>query len=312
MSAAAAPGRSALLLMLVVLGMGWGITPPLAKIAVSGGYRAFGIIFWQSAIGAVLLFLISTARGRGLPRGRRQIGMCVVIALIGTLLPNAASYRAAVHLPAGIMSILLSLVPIFAFPIALAMATDRFEWRRLAGILCGALGVVLIAGPETGLPDPAMLAFVPLALLGPLFYGLEGNIVGKWGMVGMDPIQLLLGASVISALLTAPLALAAGQWISPLPPYGAADLAVMGSAVVNALVYAGYVWLVSCAGAVFAAQVSYLVTGFGVLWSVLLLQESYSGWVWAALAVMLAGLFLVQPRPNSVLVRTSAVAKDTV
>ena len=39
--------------------------------------------------------------------------------------------------------------------------------------------------------------------------------------------------------------------------------------------------------AVFAAQVSYLVTGFGILWAKLLLGESYSSWVCAALALMM-------------------------
>jgi len=50
------------------------------------------------------------------------------------------------------------------------------------------------------------------------------------------------------------------------------------------------------AGSVFASQVSYLVTGFGVLWAILFLGESYSAYVWSAMAVMMLGLFLVRPR----------------
>jgi drug/metabolite transporter (DMT)-like permease len=95
-----------------------------------------------------------------------------------------------------------------------------------------------------------------------------------------------------------PLAAMTGQFISPLPPWGAPDLAILGSSVSHALAYAGYVWILGRAGAVFAAQVSYLVTAFGILWAWLLLGETYSGWVWAALALMFTGLFLVQPRPR--------------
>jgi drug/metabolite transporter (DMT)-like permease len=65
--------------------------------------------------------------------------------------------------------------------------------------------------------------------------------------------------------------------------------------VLNALAYAGYVWLVGRAGSLFASQVAYLVTGFGVLWSMILLGERYSAWVWAAFALMLVGVALVQP-----------------
>ena len=39
-----------------------------------------------------------------------------------------------------------------------------------------------------------------------------------------------------------------------------------------------------------------------ILWSILLLAEVYSGWVWLALAMMLAGLGLIQPRPTEPLV----------
>ena len=52
----------------------------------------------------------------------------------------------------------------------------------------------------------------------------------------------------------------------------------------------------------FAVQISYLVTLFGVTWAMLFLGESYSSYFWAALVVMLAGLALVQPRPKAALV----------
>ena len=53
------------------------------------------------------------------------------------------------------------------------------------------------------------------------------------------------------------------------------------------------------AGAVFASQVSYVVTLAGVFLSALILGEAYSGWVWAALTLMIGGLALVQPRSRS-------------
>jgi drug/metabolite transporter (DMT)-like permease len=66
--------------------------------------------------------------------------------------------------------------------------------------------------------------------------------------------------------------------------------------VLNVLAYSGYVWLVAEAGSVFASQIAYLVTGFGVVWSSVLLGERYSALVWAAFAAMLGAIALVQPR----------------
>jgi drug/metabolite transporter (DMT)-like permease len=301
---------AALLAVLVTLGAGWGITQPLAKIAVSEGYRHFGIILWQQTITALALGILLILRRRRPPLGRAQVGMFLLIAVIGTVIPNATSYQAAVHLPAGVLSILLSLVPLFAFPVALALGTDRFTAARLAGLLLGALGVAALVAPEASLPDPAMAAFIPLALVAPLFYGIEGNVIARWGTAGLDPVELLFGASVVGAFLSLPLALATGSFIDPRPPWGAPDLAILLSSLVHSVVYATYFWLVGRAGSVFAAQVAYLVTGFGVIWAKLLLGETYSGWIWLSLGLILAGLFLVQPRPKAVLVPADATGKD--
>ena len=303
-------GRAGPILVLALLGAGWGITQPLAKIAVSEGYRHFGIIFWQLAIGTVVLGAITLARGRGLPLGPRHLRLYAVIALTGTLIPNAASYQAAVHLPAGILSILLSLVPILAFPVALMLGTDRFGWRRLGGLAFGLAGVALIVLPGTSLPDPRLAIFIPLALVAPFFYAVEGNIVGKWGTLGLDPIQVLFGASLVGLVAALPLAAGTGHFIDPRGAWGAPETAIVLSSLVHAGVYAGYVWMVGRAGAVFAAQVSYLVTAFGVLWAMAILGERFSGTVWLAMLMMFAGMFLVQPRPSAPVAAPSRLGQD--
>ncbi|MEY3005119.1 MAG: hypothetical protein RLZZ491_2295 [Pseudomonadota bacterium] len=283
-------------LILILCGAAWGITQPFAKIAVTEGYRHFGIIFWQFALGAMLLGGINLARRRPLPTTRRHLAFYTIIALIGTLLPNSASYTAAIHLPSGIMSIVLSLIPMLAFPIALALGLDRFSPWRLLGLVLGLGAIILIAAPESSLPDRAMVWWLPLALVAPVFYAFEANFVARFGTEGLDAVQVLLGASLVGLGLTAPLAVVSGQFIVPLAPWGLAEWAIVGSSLAHAGAYTAYVWLVTRAGSVFAAQVSYLVTGFGIVWAKLILGETYSPWVWAALVLMLAGLALVQPR----------------
>jgi drug/metabolite transporter (DMT)-like permease len=288
--------RAVLYAALILIGAAWGITQPFSKIAVSEGYRHFGLIFWQFALGGVLLAVINRVRGQGLPMERRHIVLYVIIALIGTLLPNSASYTAAIHLPSGILSIILSLIPMLSFPIALALGMDRFSALRLLGLCLGLVAILLIALPESSLPDRSMVWWLPMALIAPMFYAIEGNFVAKFGTAGLDPVQVLLGACSVGTVMALALALLTGQWISPLPPWGAPDLAVVGSSIAHALAYVGYVWMVGRAGAVFSAQVSYVVTVFGIFWAWILLGETYSGWVWAAVALMFTGLFLVQPR----------------
>lgn len=299
-----------LVAVLLACAMGWGISIPMSKIAVSEDYRHIGIIFWQFVLGAMVLGAVNLVTGRGLPMTPRAVRFYLIIALVGTLLPNTASYTAAIHLPGGIIALCIATVPMIAFPIALAWGNDRFSLKRLFGLSLGLAAIALIMLPDTSLPDPAMLAWVPVGLIAPAFYAFEGNFVARHQPEELDAVQVLLGASLVGVVLSLPIALVSGEWISPLPPYGMPDLAVVISSVAHALSYAGYVWLVGSGGPVFAVQISYLVTGFSVGWSWLLLGETYSAWVWGAFALMLIGVALVQPRPKQPLAAGRALGDD--
>ena len=281
---------------LLCLGAVWGLTQPLTKIAVSTGYLHFGLLFWQMAIGALVMSLVAAFRGTPLPKGLAQWRTCLIIAVVGSIIPNTASYQAYVHLPSGILSILLSMIPIWAFPIALFLALDRFEWRRLAGLIVGLCAVLLLVLPGSDVTGAMPKFWIAIALISGMCYAFEGNFVAKWGTSGLDPAQVLWGASLIGVVISAPLALGTGQWISPLPPYGPADFAQMAASVLHVAAYVGYVWLVPRVGPVFAVQISYCVTLFGVFWAALILNERYPSLVWAALVLMLVGMTLVQPR----------------
>lgn len=293
--------------MLALLGAGWGLTQPLTKIAVSTGYQHFGLIFWQLVIGVLVLGPVCLLRGARLPLSARHLRLYLIIAVIGTLLPNTASYQAAVHLPSGVLSLLLSMVPMFAFPIALTLGLDSFSPRRFAGLMLGLLGVSLIILPSAEFSMDLPVFWVGIALISGLCYAVEGNYVAKWGTEGLDALQVLFGASVVGTLLALPVALASGQFIDPRPPLDAAQWALVGSSVIHVLVYAGYVWLVGQAGPIFAVQVSYLVTAFGLIWAKLILAEAYAPALWLALLAMFAGMYLVQPRPKAALAGNAAI-----
>jgi drug/metabolite transporter (DMT)-like permease len=287
--------RAGLTGVLVAMGIGWGLSWPLAKIAVSTGHGAFGLIFWQLLISILLLGAIHLRRGGGWPITRASLPVHITVALFGTILPDAITYPAAFHLPAGILSIIVAATPMLSFPIALALGADRLVPRRMLGLVLGLVGVGLIVLPEAGVSGPVL--WLLLALLAPLSYAIEGNFVDTYGTNGMDAIQVLLGASIIGLVAVTPLALATGQFIVPPLPLGPPEWALIGAATIHAIVYTAYVWLVGRSGAVFASQVSYIVTLSGVLWSMAILGERYAGLVWLAMILMVGGIFLVAPRP---------------
>ena len=252
--------------------------------------------------------VINTFRRKRLPIRRPYLWLYLLLALIGTIIPNTAGYQAAVWLPSGVLSLLLSIVPMFAFPIALAMGLDRFSIRRMGGLASGLAGVLVLVVPGSDLSGSLPAFWIFVALIAGLCYALEGNIVAKWGILDLDAFQVLQGASVTGALIILPVAIATGQFIDPTPPLDAAQMALLASSVVHVLVYSGYMWLVGRAGAVFAVQVSYLVTGFGLIWAKIILSEAYAPTLWIALAMMFAGLYLVQPRPKAALAQVDPIS----
>lgn len=281
---------------LVLMGAGWGATQPMTKLAVSTGYGPFGLLFWQMVVGAALMGGVCALKRVPLPLHGRALRLYFILAMIGAVLPNTISYMAAVHLPAGVMSLLLSVIPMFAFVIALAVGNGGFRWRRVIGLSFGLLGVLIIIAPSVDLGQEIPVFWAALYLVTALFYAFEGNYIAKWGTEGLNPFQVMLGASLTGGIIVTPVMLATGQFITPQAPLPLPQLALLGACVIHVLVYTAYVWLAGAAGAVFTVQVSYLVTGFGLLWAWALLGEGYASTVWVALGAMFVGMYLVQPR----------------
>ncbi len=285
---------------LVVIGAAWGVTFPISKIVVSTGYQPYGILVWQIIGALILTGSINVYRRKSLRLARQYLGLYFGVALLGSVISGYFSYLAAAQLPAGVLAIVIALVPLFAMPIALMMGYEKPSMPRLLGLLFGAAAVLVLVGPDASLPEPEKAVFVLVAMLATLAYGAEGNFL-EWFNRRIthpmpDPFQVLFGSSVIGLCLALPLALVFAQFINPIKPWNMPEWGIFLTSIFSTFAYGGYIWLIGRTGPVFAAQVSYLVTGFGVVFSMLLLGESYSSWVWLALILILAGLFLVQPR----------------
>lgn len=78
-----------LIAALVLIAAIWALTFPLTKIAVLGGYRNFGIIFWSSTITVFILGVIVAMRGLVVPLQPAALLRYFFVAFFGTVLPSA-------------------------------------------------------------------------------------------------------------------------------------------------------------------------------------------------------------------------------
>ncbi len=293
------------IIILFVMGVVWGATIPLTKVAVSTGYQPLGLIFWQLVFAVIVLAPVVVVRRFISGRTKQStlnsetLVYFLVIILLGTLIPNSFSYFSAVHLPAGVMSIVIASVPMFALVTALALRIERPAALRIIGVLSGAVAVVLLIGPKTSLPEPEKAIYVLVALIAPISYGFEASYIALRAPKHLDAVGTLLGASILGLFIAGPLAYFTGSWIDLNIEWQAPEWALFTSSIMHVFAYAGYIWLVGVAGVVFSSQIAYVVTISGVLLSAITLNETYSTWVWGALALMLVGMVLVQPRKKT-------------
>lgn len=273
----------------------WGASIPLTKLAVSSGHSPFGLIFWQLSFSVVFLGGSIAIRKLPIRFTSQHLRYYIVIGLIGTLIPNSFSLLAASQLPAGIMAIAIATVPIFSLLIALCVGAEQFQLSRSVGVLLGVMALILIALPDRALPGSGGERWLLVALIAPLCYGVEGNYIALRAPHDVHPIAALFGASLIALMLLAPVTYAGDFGVNLLRPWSVAEWALLGSSVCHAIAYAGYMWVVGVAGAVFSSQIAYVVTASAIAMSIVFLEENYSAWVWAAILLMCLGLLMVQP-----------------
>jgi drug/metabolite transporter (DMT)-like permease len=294
-TAQAAPRPALLWLVLFAIGIGWGVAGPFSKLAVSTGNHPIGVTFWNTAIGAITLTTVLLASGRRLPLDRRHLVFFIVCGFLGTALPNSLSYTAYQHLPIGVNVMVIALVPMATLLIALPLGVERLDPKRLIGLGLGVAAVLLIALPETSLPEPDQAIWVALPVIVSLAYAGENIYISTSKPPDCGALTVICGLSWGALILLTPAVIGADAWVD-ITRFGPPEQAIFAISFLHMGAYFGFIWLIGQAGPVFASQVGYVVTASGVLLGMAVYGERHSLWVWAALALMFAGLALVKPR----------------
>lgn len=290
-------------IVLLVMGVAWGYTVILAKVITAGGGHPFGIAMWTSALGAGFLLVFSAIRRRPISLRRDVLWLYVACGLLGVVVPAISFYFAAPHLPAGVLSITVTVAPILTFLFSVFFGLERFASLRVLGVAFGALAVALLVVPETSLPDPSAVPWVLLACVPGLCYALENMILTFRLPDGASPFMITCGTFLFSSVVLMVVVVATDSFVPLAWPWGAVEWSIAGMATINAVGYGLIIYLITYAGAVFSTQVAYLVTISGVSWGIIIFDEQHSVWVWLSLACILTGLTLIRPRRRKQVVK---------
>ena len=278
------------------MGTAWGLSFSLGKLAVEHGAKPFGISQFQVMFSGIILLIITLARRKPLRDMRGKLGFIFIVALLGAAIPNVLFYHAAPHVPAGVLSITVALIPLMTYGFSIPLKRERFSVFRVVGLVFGVIAICFIALPENSLPDRAALPWILLACISALCYAIENIILGFKSAITVGPIRLAMGMNLMAAAALLPFAFMTDSIFVPSFPPQTVDFAVLGLGLITVVAYTMFVMSVAMFGSVFASQVGYLVTLAGVFWGILIFDESHSLWIWLSLATMIIGLALVTPR----------------
>ena len=168
--------------------------------------------------------------------------------------------------------------------------------------MMGFAGVLLIVGPKSGLPDPALAIWVLIGLGAPLMHGLGYVMLSERNRpADADSLSIASGTLYATAVMTLPLAIAFGQFRLVLPPFSAGELAMITHFVLAAFNFYAIFELIRISGPTYMSQANFLAVAFGVIFGMLIFGETHSLYVWGAMALTLAGVALVNLRRKKAL-----------
>lgn len=268
-----------------------------AKVAGTHGIAALGVLAWQVLFAAIVMMAVVALRGE-LPRlTGANLRYAGVAGLLGITGPNLVTFAALAHLPAGLIGVITALSPLFTYALALMLRVERPSALRAAGVVLGLAGVLAIVLPRGALPTPDALPWALLAIAAPLLLA-GGNVFRSlaWprDLKPMSAAALLL---VLQALLLVPAAVAMGQFEAPRALLRQQDVALLGAGALTAAFYLGAFELQKRGGPVVVGQLGYVITIASLAIGMLAFGERYPAGTFVAVAVVLAGVALVNRRP---------------
>ena len=284
-------------IILFAVGIGWGAGVSLVKFATAHGIAPLGYLFWLTVGGGLIAFGICAAR-RNLPRltptHLKYYGLTAGVRVAGA---NFILYTVVQHIPAGVMAVVLGTAPMFTYGLAYLFRMETFVPVRLIGLGCGFAGVVLFVAPRNSLPDPAMAGWVLAALGAPILYSIGNIVIERYRPAEGDSITFAVGMMWTASLIILPVAILTGQFHALWRPPSWAEYALFTHMMISGLGFFGLYELIRIAGPTYASQIADVVTLAGVVFGIAIFGEVHSIWVWAATAMVLSGIALVNSRP---------------
>ncbi len=283
--------------MLLALSVLWGGSFLFNGIAVRE-LPALTIVLARVALAAWILLLVCRAMGVRIPRDGRAWAAFGVMGLLNNAVPFTLIVWGQHHIASGVASILNATTPLFGVVLAHVLTADeRLTPERLGGVLVGLSGVAVTIGLDAvgtlGADLPAQLGVLAAALS----YALAGLWGRRFRRMGVAPLATATGqVCALSAVLLPLVLLVDRPWTLPMPSLATWGALLGLTALSTALAYVLYFRILATAGATNLLLVTFLIPVSAILLGLLFLGEALEPQHLLGMALIGAGLALIDGR----------------
>ncbi len=254
----------------------------------------------RALIGFAGLAGLAFVFGHQIPRDASSWRAFVLIGIFGGALPFTCMTLGQTYIESSLASILITSMPLFTLVLAHFFTDDRASRRKLAGVLIGFVGILLLLGPAALEGRKSSLLGQALYLGAALSYALMGVLIRRLGARGGSALIRTACSQAVAVVILVPLALLLEAPLALSPStaslLGVLALGLLGSTVGQYLVF----HLNATVGPNFVSANNYMGPLVGILWGVLLLGETVTWLRIAAMLVIFAGIAFATTRTGVV------------
>ena len=277
-------------LLLVALSLVWGASFFFAEVALVE-LPPITIVTLRMIIGLAGLWAIVAVIRPVMPRDRATWRDLIVMGLLNNAIPFSLIVTGQIWITGGLASVLNATTPVFGVIAAHFFTSDeRLTPNRLAGVVLGFLGVVVLMGPSVIGNSEAQLIGGAFLLAAAVSYA----TAGLWGrrLRHLPPVSAATGQASCSMVMLIPVALVLEQpWKLAMPSAEVWGSLVGIGLLSTTLAYLMFFAILKRAGGSNVMLVTLLVPPSAILLGVLILAEPVS--IEQLLGTALIGLGLV-------------------
>jgi drug/metabolite transporter (DMT)-like permease len=233
------------------------------------------VVLLRVTIAAIILLPLLWAYRIGFPKGVSGWKPFFAIALLNNILPFCLIVVGQTYIPSGLASILNATTPLFTVLVMAAAGDEKLHMRRVAGVVAGLIGVIILHGQELGFQSGEGIGIL-LCLAAAFSYGLSA-LYARRKLSDSPPLATATFQMLASSLMmTVIAAIFERPWQLSMPGV-TTWLAVIGLAALStALAYIVFFQILRRSGSTNVMLVTLLIPVTAILLGYLVLGESVS------------------------------------